>query len=469
MIQVSSTFSSIDKLFHPRAVAVVGAGNKPGNQGRWFLKAMDNPNYKGELYAIHPRDDVKGYKSYRSLLEVPGPVDHAILSVPAAATINVVEDCGKKGVRSAALFTSGFAEEGTEEGRVLQAELVQTARKGGVRLIGPNCMGFHCPRTGLSFRQDHPLREGPLAFVTQSGGICMTAIFIGESKGLGFSKAISYGNESDLGAAELLHYLAEDPETGAILVYVEGTHDGAAFLEALKHASSRKPVVMLKGGITSVGTKAALSHTGAMAGSSEMWEAAARQAGVPMVPSMDELIDTAQAFVQIKKPAGRNVGLITISGGFGVFATDVLTKAGFSMPSFTKGTTKVLTRLIKQPGTSIKNPVDMASAFFHMKKYPKLFATLGADPAVDIFVVLVAVEYLTRKSEDIMSFANLFVSQLIAAFGHIPKPVAVVFFQTTMNEKRLELERYFIDAGYPVFPTVERCADAISRRLNCVA
>jgi len=431
-----------------------------------FLEAMNNHKFKQNLYAVHPSGDVSGYKAFRSLTDIPGPVDHVIVSVPAVVSIDVIGDCGKKGVRSAALFTSGFAEEGTEEGKALQKKLVETARAGNVRLVGPNCMGFYCPRTGLSFRKDLPMKDGSIGYVAQSGGVCMTGIFIADSKGLGFSKAISYGNESDLGSAELLRYFAEDPETKTILIYIEGTPNGAVFLDALKYASSRKPVAMLKGGLTSSGMKAVSSHTGAMAGSSDVWEAMARQAGVPIVPSMDELFDTAQAFVRLKKPAGPRIGLITISGGFGVFATDVLNRSGFEMPLFNTQTTEVLTKLIKRAGTSVSNPIDMATTFFHLKKYPAIFGALDADKSVDMFVVLLAIEYLTYKEEDTLPFANIFADHLIKSFEKMSKPVAVVFFQTTLNEKRIEIERYFTNAGYPVFPTIERCADALVHRLN---
>lgn len=458
--------SDIGILFKPRSVAVIGAGNKPGNQGKMFLQALTNPKFKGELYAIHPHDKVEGYKSYPSVLDVPGPVDHVILSIPAEATIDVIGECGRKGVRSAALFTSGFAEEGHEQGRALQARLVAAVKKSEIRLIGPNCMGFYCPASGLSFRQDHPLREGPIGFVSQSGGICMTGIFIGETKRLGFSKAVSYGNESDLTSAELVQYLADDSETGVILVYIEGTMNGAALLKSLKYASGRKPVVMLKGGITGNGMKAVSSHTGAMAGSSEIWESASRQAGVQIVPSMDELFDAAQAFTRLRKPAGNRIGLITISGGFGVFATDILAKAGFELPQFGANTSETLTKLIKRPGTSISNPIDMASTFFQMKKYPAVFGALDADENVDMFVVLLAIEYLTYMDEEVQGWANVFISSLCNSFKLMKKPVSIVFFQTVLDTKRLELERMFYDAGFPVFPTVERCASALSRRMK---
>jgi acyl-CoA synthetase (NDP forming) len=465
MKEPGAIFAEIDAIFHPRSVAVVGASDRPQGRGRMFLVAMDNGRFRGELYAIHPKERMQNYRTYPRVSDVPGPVDHVIVSVPARPTLEVIEDCGKKGVRSASLFTSGFAEEGDEKSCRLQQRLVSAAARAGVRLIGPNCMGLFCPESGLSFRADLPLLDGELGIVAQSGGICMTVIYMTHNKGMGVSKAVSYGNEGDMTAAEFLYYLAEDAPTRAILLYVEGCRDGASFLRALEYAAKRKPVVMLKGGTSADGVKAVSSHTGSMAGSSRIWEAVARQAGVPVVPDMDELVDGAQAFLRMKRPAGKRVALITISGGFGVFATDILARRGLQVSPFSRETEEVLGKLIKRAGTSVDNPLDMASTFHHFKKYPKVLGALDADPSVDMFVLLLATEYLTMRQKDAMAVADMVTGEIMAGFANVSKPVAVVFFQTTMDEKRMQLERRLIDAGYPVFPTVERCADALSRRL----
>ncbi len=466
MKRAGATHAEIDAIFHPRSVAVVGASDKPRGRGKMFITAMDNERFRGELYAIHPSERMEKYPTYTRVSEVPGPVDHAILAIPAGQTVEVIEDCGKKGVRSASLFTSGFAEEGDEQGRRLQQQLVSVAARAGVRLIGPNCMGLFCPQSGLSFRPDLPLLEGGLGIVAQSGGICMTTVFMAHNTGMGVSKAISYGNEADMTAAEFLRYLADDPATRVILLYVEGARDGADFLHALDHAAARKPVVMLKGGTSDQGVKAVCSHTGSLAGSNRIWQAVARQSGVPVVPSMDELLDSAQIFERMKRPAGNRAAVVTISGGFGVFATDILAGRGLQMSDFSPSTVEVLDKLIKRAGTSIENPLDMASTFHHFKKYPAVLGALDADPEVDLFVLLLATEYVTTRQQGAMAIAEMVTGEILAGFARVTKPVAVVFFRTTLDEERLALERKLLDAGYPVFPTVERCADALSRRLR---
>jgi len=462
----SNDFESIDRLFHPRAVAVVGVSDRRGNQGRFLIESMTNCGYKGKIYAVNPREKVGQWESYPRVSEIPGPVDHIIVSVPFTAVAEVIADAGKKGVRSAAMFSSGFSESGTEEGRRLQEELARVGRESGVRLIGPNCMGFYCPSTGLSFRPDMAMVDGHIGFISQSGGVCITGIFMGADRGIGFSKAISYGNETDLGAPEFLDYFAEDPQTKIIILYIEGTKRGRLLFDALKRASSKKPVFVLKGGLTASGLRAVSSHTGALAGAGIMWEKAVRQAGAAMVNDLDELIDAAQAAQMLAKPAGRRVGLLTISGGFGVFATDLIEKAGFEMPEYSDETRADLFKIIKNPGTSVKNPLDMAASFFQPKHYPKIISALNTDKVIDLFVTLLAIDYLTFRGEGGAQWAIFLIEKLLDAFKELKKPNAIVFFQTGMNEARLTLERTIVKAGYPLYPTVERALSALDRRIR---
>lgn len=466
MSNISNDFESIDRLFHPRAVAVVGVSDRPGNQGRFLIDSMTACGFKGKLYAINPREKVGKWESYFKVSEIPGPVDHLIISVPATAVAEVIADAGKKGVRSASMFSSGFSESGTEEGRKLQEDLAKTGRDSGVRLIGPNCMGFYCPSTGLSFRPDLPMLDGQAGFISQSGGVCITAIFMGSDRGVGFSKAVSYGNETDLGAPEFLNYFAEDPQTKVILLYIEGTSRGKPLFDALKRASSKKPVFVLKGGSTATGLRAVSSHTGALAGEGNIWEKAIQQAGGIIVNDLDELIDAAQASLMLSKPDGKRVGLLSVSGGFGVFATDLIERAGFEMPEFTEDTRSALFKLIWRPGTSVKNPLDMASSFFQPKKYPSLMKTLTADPGIDLFVTLLAMDYLTFRDKSGEQWAVALTQLFLDACKEMKKPNAFVFFQTGMNETRLKLEQMIVKARYPVYPNVERAMLAIDRMMR---
>jgi len=264
----------LDWLFRPRSVAIVGSakGRTAGGEiphSFLFLLSLKNMGFQGPVYVVsrsgshHP--SLEG-QVFPSLLDIPGPVDHVIVCTPAAAVAEVLRECGEKGVRSAAIFSSGFGESEDPEGQKRQEDLARIAREAGVRLIGPNCMGLYCPETGLNFRADLPRAPGWTAMVSQSGGMAIRTIFQGVEKGLGFSKVVSYGNEVDLQSWELLEFLADDEPTRLILAYIEGTRDGRSLLRSIKKASSRKPVLVLKGGLCKEGSRAASSHTGSMAG-----------------------------------------------------------------------------------------------------------------------------------------------------------------------------------------------------------
>ncbi len=462
----SEFFKKMDLLFHPESVAIVGVSDKPRNMGLGFLQAHANQGFCGKLYAIHPRVKTPGYDSYVSLLDVPGPVHHVVVCVPAKSVPSVIEDCVTKDVRSAVIFSSGFGEWGTEEGAALQEQVVSLARKGGLRLIGPNCMGFYCPDSGLSFRPDMPtLKDGRISIISQSGGVSMTPVYSATEKGLGFAKSISFGNECDLGAVESLLYLSEDPQTEVICLYIEGTRDADALREALKTAASRKPVLMLKGGRSGSGNRAVQSHTGAMAGASIAWEALCRQTGAILVDSLDEMLDTAKYLILAPRPAGRNTALMSVSGGLGVVFTDLFTNRGFDIPEFSEQARVDLRKWIDNPGTSIRNPLDMAVSFFNYKNYAELLKRVQHEDYIDIICVILAMEYMASMGKDAEKIAQFILKALLTAFDGIDKPVVIVFPETINAHARLNLEKVIIEAGYPVFPSVERCTRALDNVL----
>ena len=257
----------INSLFNSRSVAVVGVprGLKTGSV---FLTALLDQGYSGRIYPVNPRaDEIAGIKAYPSVAAIPGPVDLAIVLVPRQKTLGVVRECVAKGVKGAGLFTAGFSETGTREGQDLEDELVQAARSGGMRLIGPNGMGLYAPKTGLSFFPGVSKEPGPVGLISHSGSLTNIMGTIADTKGIRFSKVVSSGNECDLTAADFITYLGNDPDTGLIGAYIEGIKNGPDFLDALKQASCNKPVILWKVGLTPEGARASASHTGAMAGS----------------------------------------------------------------------------------------------------------------------------------------------------------------------------------------------------------
>ncbi|MBA3030197.1 MAG: hypothetical protein FP816_15495 [Desulfobacteraceae bacterium] len=466
MYEKSDHFKQIDPLFHPRSIAVVGESSS-GKIGPGFLEAHINQGFSGKLYAINPKGQVKNYETYPTLAEVPGPVDHVVISVRAEFLKQVIEDCVKKKVRSAAMFTSGFREWEGERGAEKEAEILVMAQKSGLRLIGPNCMGFYCPDSGLSYRTDMPtLKNGKISIISQSGGVAMTPVYAAAEMGMGFAKSISYGNEVDLGAVDFLSYLAEDPDTQVICMYIEGTRQGDALRTAMKKAASAKPLLVIKGGRTDSGSRAVVSHTGAMAGSHRMWEAVCRQTGAILVNDIGEMLDVAKLALFSKKPAGRRMGIVSVSGGLGVMFTDLFTLNGFEVPKFSESLRNDLKQWVDLPGTSIRNPLDMATAFFSMGTHPQLFTRLGQADNLDIIVVVLAMEYLGSGNMPGGEVTNYFLHVLADSFDKVEKPLVVIFPETTKAKDRLDMERFLIRRGYPVFPDVARCAKALNHVLN---
>ena len=352
----------LDRLFRPQAVAVVGASRAPGKIGHAVLVNLLASGFQGKIYPINPREDaIEGLKCYPRVGETPGPVDVAVVCVPAPAVAAVAEDCGRAGVGYLVVITAGFKELG-EEGARVEAEMVARARASGMVLVGPNCQGVCCPKNRLYPWMPilfHP-SPGKVGYVSQSGNILNMLIGHAVNAGLGVSKAVSSGNEADVTTGEYYAYLAEDPDTEVIVSYVEGISDGRRFLEHARSVTARKPIVVLKGGRTQSGVSAARSHTGAMAVSERLFEAACRQAGIILTHSIEEAGVTAAAFVNRPLPRGKRVGIITGGGGLGVIAADFCTEIGLEVATLSGDTLGRLEELLPDwwvPG----NPVDLVA------------------------------------------------------------------------------------------------------------
>lgn len=268
-----ATVPELARIFKPVSVAVVGVSPKELNVNRFFLQSLRDMGFDGKLYALNLRGKpVEGVPTYKRLVDIPEPVDHLIVAVPADSVWEVLQDASAKKVKSVAVFTSGFSETGNPTGMELEERIRQWIKRQPLRLIGPNCMGIYCPESRLSFRPDFPKEPGSIGYVSQSGGMSVSGVLLGGSRGLRFSKVVSYGNEADLSSWELLDFLAEDPATNLVWLYIEGTRFGRELFRAMANLTSRKPLLVLKGGHTSMGKRAAHSHTGSMAGSQDVWK-----------------------------------------------------------------------------------------------------------------------------------------------------------------------------------------------------
>ncbi|HEY49524.1 MAG TPA: acetyl-CoA synthetase [Dehalococcoidia bacterium] len=382
----------LDCLFDPRSVAVIGASS---NMVKWGFHILNLLLVKGgrEVYAINRNEpEVLGLKTYRSVADVPGPVDVAVITVVYHDIPAVMEDCVQKGVKGAVIISGGLAETG-EEGARVEREVVEIARRGGIRLVGPNCMGHFDTSSGLyTVPYLPPSTKGTLSLIAQSGNASQAIVHAASERGLGFSKYISSGNEADLHFEDYLEYLAQDEQTEIILGYVEGFREGRRFFELAKEITKKKPVVILKAGRTEAGKKAAQSHTASLAGSDAICEAAFKQCGVIRVADISELIDVALALVGQPLPRGRRVAVFSTGGGPAVMAADALMRHGLELPELSPKTMDKLNATFT-PRWSRSNPIESGGDPFD---HPCLWAVLeddNIDAALIINAVAVARNY----------------------------------------------------------------------------
>lgn len=349
----------LSPLFSPRTIGVLGASARGTNAANLFLRNLQGFEFAGEIYPVHPHaDQIEGIAAYRSISETPAPIDYAFVALPATAVPDVLERAGGR-VQFAQVISSGFGE--TAEGAVLEERLVAAGRSGGVRILGPNCLGTHSPRGRLTFVDNAPTDMGPVAVISQSGGLSVDILRLGAQQGVRFGAVVSVGNGADVSCAELLRHFLEDPETEVVGLYLESLKEGKQVLEVMRATRTEKPVVLLAGGRTVGGARAALSHTGALTGNHRLWPALAQQAGVVLVDTVRELLDTLLAFQLRDKdvePVGSDVVLFGNGGGTSVLATDALERAGLVVPRLPESTIDALSELGLPPGTSLANPLD---------------------------------------------------------------------------------------------------------------
>lgn len=354
---------TLEYMFHPRSIAVVGASNSIFSPATlMFLEPLQQFGYKGNIYPVNPNtDSVSGLKAFPTIRDIPGPVDHVICAIPAASTRQLLEECIAKKVKVFHMYTAGFSEIGVDDMGKLQDELVTIARKGGVRIIGPNCMGIYYPALGISFSPAFPKEPGTVGFIAQSGSYSLLVVRGAASRGVRFSKVISYGNASDIDECDLLEYLANDTETEVIAAYIEGTKDGKRLHKVLADAAARKPLIIIKKGGTKAGTRGARSHTGAMAGDDTIWDALIRQSGAIRVEDLEEMLDMLVTFQFFPLPKGRKAVLIGLGGGPSVRAADDCERGGLTLPSIPDGMVEELRAHAPTAGSMMRNPVDMGA------------------------------------------------------------------------------------------------------------
>ncbi len=388
----------LEMFSNPRGVAVVGASPTPGKLGYAVLQNVMQYGYEGQVYPINPKaTDILGLRAYPSVMDVPGPIDLAMVLVPAQAVPGVIEECGQKGVRGAVVISAGFREVG-REGRQLEKESLEVALRYGVRLIGPNVLGIIDTTIGLnaSFAAGMP-RKGQIAFMSQSGALCTSILDIALGQGIGFSRFYSIGNKADLNEIDFLNAWSVDSETKVIAAYLEGITNGSEFIKVARKVTRVKPVVSIKSGTTSAGSRAASSHTGTLAGSEKAYDAAYKQAGVVRAGSVQELFDYAQAFARQPLPESDAVAVVTNAGGPGIMASDAIERIGMHLASLTPDIQQKL-RAALPAAASVVNPIDVLGDA-PADRYALGIEAALCDPNVGIVLVVLTPQTATQIPE----------------------------------------------------------------------
>lgn len=384
----ASIHEALEPLFNPRSIAVIGATNSWNKWGFSTFASILN-GFAGKVFPVNNKEpEVLGHKAYRRVTDIPEdePVDLAVFVIPPPGVRVTMEDCIQKGVKAGVVITAGFAEIGPE-GKRLQDELLDIARQGPLRFIGPNCMGYWSASCNLrAFMFPLPVREGPIAFVSQGGNVGGAVLRMGYERGLGFHRYISCGCTADIQIEDYIEHFGQDPKVKIILAYIEGLGDGQRFLEKVRRITPHKPVIVLKPGRTEAGTKAITSHSGALAGSSDLYDSVFKKAGVIRVNTADSLLDVAIGLLTQPLPKGRNLAIITPGGSYGVISADACAALDLNVIPLSDDTISQFDRIFP-PRWSRGNPVDPAGDrnFIAYMQAPEMLLKL---PEVDAMIFM---------------------------------------------------------------------------------
>lgn len=377
---------ALDYFFTPRSIAVLGASNDSMKLGYEVFKNLKE--YGGRVYPVNIKDEeVQGVKAYRNVKDIPDEVDLAVIIVPKRFVRQSVIDCGEKGVKGIIVITAGFGEMG-EDGKREEKELVEIAHKYGMRIIGPNCVGIMNTHNSMNASFVMNAVKGSVAFISQSGALGAGIVYKTIKENIGFSKFISVGNMADVDFADLMEALAEDEESKSIALYIEGVKDGKRFMEVAKRVSKKKPIIALKAGKSESGARAASSHTGSLAGSYAIYDAAFKQSGILVANSIDEMLSMARAFTQ-PLPKGNHIAIMTNAGGPGVLTADAIDKYGLKLANLEEETMRKLREFLP-PMAAVKNPVDMIASA-RGGDYYRTAKLLLEDPNVDMLIAICVV------------------------------------------------------------------------------
>jgi acyl-CoA synthetase (NDP forming) len=458
----------LDYIFKPRSIAVIGASD---TFRKWGYLMVDRPlktGFKGAIYPINPtKSAILGLPTFPSVGAVPGLIDLAVMTTPAATIPGLLRECVEKGIKGVVVISAGFAEVG-EKGRGIEQAMVEVARSGNIRLVGPNCMGIWSASGQLSLSFPLSPKAGPIAFISQSGTFGVAMAQVASNKGYGLSKFISIGNQADLEVSDYLDYLADDEDTRVIVLYLEGLKDGRRFFTSARKAVKKKPIIVYKGGRSSAGARATMSHTASLAGSEKIFDGICSQIGLLRADESFHLFEMAEALVGLPLPVGNRVAILG-SGGQGVVGADACAALGLELPELDAETSSMITALLPPHAPSARNPVDFAGSSRTAMQEAEMIETLLKLDYIDGVISNVPVSpqlwdrslTIDRNLDSLPEPAQVALEGA-KAYAALPKrykkPVICLRFVRLEHDVMEDILR---EGGVPIYDTPEQCARAM--------
>ena len=453
---MESIMSDLIPLFRPKSVALIGASSDTKKYGYWTAKSLIDNKFQGEIHLIsRSGGEILGQPTYPDILSVPGEVDLAIIAIAPKHILPIIEQCVEKGVKTGIVVSTGFGETGPE-GKEIERRMLEIARKGNMRIMGPNCMGMYSSAVSLN-ASIIDLAPGPMSLVLQSGNFGIDLNFNAKKRGMGYSCWATIGNQMDVRFNDFVRYIEQDDHTKVMLLYMEGLRveneeDGRKFLEAARRTSVSKPIAAIKIGRSAAGARAAASHTGSLAGSEKIFDAALAQAGVVRVNTPNELLDAAEAFSKCKPAHGRRIAVLTDGGGHGVMATDFCEANSLEAPVLSEATQEKL-RAILKPHCPIKNPVDLAGTpEGDMWVFDRCLKVLLDDPDVDGSVIVGLYGGYADLSEEFRVLEMDVAKSMAERIRKGDKPVVM---HSIYQPQQPDCLKYLSEQGVPVFGAVD--------------
>ena len=466
---MSSIVKQLDYIFKPASMAIIGASD---NITKWGHMMVDRPlrtGYKGAIYPVNPQGaKILGLPSYRSVKDIPGPVDLVVITTQASQVPLVMQECVEKGVKGAVLISAGFAETGSA-GKKLQEDVVKIARAGGIRCVGPNCMGIWSAVASLNNAFESAPKSGAIAFISQSGTFGSYMAELANLKGYGLRMFISIGNQADLTTADYIEYLAHDDDTRAIILYLEGVKDGRRFFDVCKETLKKKPIILYKGGSSPAGARATMSHTASIAGSEIVFQNVCRQLGLIRTEESFQIFEVAVALLGQPLPPGRRIGVLG-TGGQAVVIIDACQRLGLEVPQLDKATSSRLAAMLPPHAPHPSNPVDFAGSYRTAVDEANVVETLLKLDYIDGVISNVPVNPLVWGTKleklgkpELLEQIQKLVDEGVKQFCGLPrkygKPIACVRWHGDVNKDPVSIK--LMESGIPVYDTPEQCARAM--------